>query len=383
MHIERLYADRFRNLEAIDFEPHLRFNILEGDNGQGKTNVLEALYLLAGLRSFRTNKLAECIAFDADKAEVAARIERGGVRTDLGIELGRPRHRVLIDGKTATRSADYLGRLTLVLFTPDDLAMPHGEPGARRRYLDRVIFNHRPGYLEELRRYEQCLGQRNAMLRQANGGALDRDLLEVFDGLLAEAGAVISLRRAVFAQQFDAQIKAEFEQVAAGGLSASMRYASRLSLEEDADLGARQQALLAELAVTHDRDRRRGFTGSGPHLDDLVLLINDRPARIHASQGQCRALVLAMKIAEIRSLEAQLGEAPVLLMDDVSSELDRRRNAALMAHLDALGGQVFLTTTDAGYIALTAPRSVFVMSAGRCTSRGLPAQEDSHAGLPD
>jgi len=382
MQIERFHADDFRNLSAVEIAPHPHFNIVQGDNGQGKTNVLEALYLLAGLRSFRTSRLAECIRFDTDKATIAARLLRAQVHSDLGIEIGRRRSRVFLDAKLSRRNADYLGRLVVVLFTPDDLRLPHGEPASRRRYLDRAIFNHQPGYLEELRHYERALSQRNALLRDADPGRIDLELLGVFDGLVADAGAVIADRRAQFVASFSPRVATHFSEVAAPGLSASLQINSRLGAKGPVGIESYSQLLRQALVDGRARDLRRRFTGSGPHLDDLVLMIQERPARIHASQGQCRALMLAMKIAEIRSLEERLGEAPVLLMDDVSSELDRQRNQALMAHLDALGGQVFLTTTDAAHIGLTASRVVFVMNSGRCVVQNS-SEEGEGAGISD
>ena len=382
MQIERLHADDFRNLVAVDIEPHPRFNLIEGDNGQGKTNVLETLYLLAGLRSFRTTRLAECVRFDAEKATVAARLVRGDVQSDLGIELGQRRSRVWLDGKLTRRNADYLGRLTVVMFTPDDLRLPHAEPAARRRYLDRAVFNHRPGYLEELRRYERALSQRNALLRDVDGRGIDMELLTVFDDLLADAGAVVLERRARFVAAFSPLVAEHFSQVAAPDLRAELRLKGRIEIDAEGGIDAWRHGLKEALVAGRRRDIGRRFTGSGPHLHDLLLMIQDRPARVHASQGQCRALILAMKLAEIHSLEARLGEAPLLLMDDVSSELDRHRNQALMAHLDALGGQVFLTTTDARHIALTAPRRVFRMTDGRC-SAVIPQEQDSDAGISD
>ena len=382
MQIERLHADDFRNLSAVEIEPHPRFNLIEGDNGQGKTNVLETLYLLAGLRSFRTTRLAECVRFEAEKATIAARLVRGGVQSDLGIELGLRRSRVWLDGKVTRRNADYLGRLTVVLFTPDDLRLPHAEPAARRRYLDRAVFNHHPGYLDELRRYERALSQRNALLRDHDGRGVDLALLTVFDDLVADTGAVISERRARFVAAFSPLVAQHFGEVAAPELRAGLQLSTRVEVDHGGGIDAWRLGLKEALAAGRRRDIARRFTGSGPHLDDLVLMIQDRPARIHASQGQCRALILAMKIAEIRSLEVRLGEAPVLLMDDVSSELDRHRNQALMAHLDALGGQVFLTTTDARHIALTAPRRVFRMTDGHC-ALVIPQEQDSDAGISD
>mgnify|MGYP002628852540 CR=1 FL=1 len=387
MHLERVWADGFRNLSGVELLPHVRFNIVEGDNGQGKTNLLEAIYLLAGLRSFRTTRLAECVRFDQDRAEVACRVVRRGVASDLGMELGGrrtgsgPRSKVWVDGKVASRATDYLGRLVVVLFTPDHLRLPFGEPDARRRYLDRALFNHQAGWLATLRRYDRTLSQRNALLRAVSAGDADRTMLAVYDELLATAGAEISFGRASFAAELSEGVAAEFSAFAAPGLVAALSYKARGAITAGMDEAARKDALLGGLADKLDLDLRRGYTSMGPHLDDLVLTIDGRPARVHASAGQCRALVLAMKIAEIRSLERHLGEPPVLLMDDVSSELDADRNQALMAHLDALGGQVFLTTTDAAFIRLTAPRQVVRIRGGELDSSPSPsASTDSPAG---
>jgi DNA replication and repair protein RecF len=380
--IERLYADGFRNLAAFELHPHPRFNVIEGGNGQGKTNVLEALYVAGGLRSFRTTRLAECISFDRDGATLAVRVERRGANSDLGVELVRKRTKAFVDGKSIGRGSDYLGRMTVVLFSTEDLRLPGGEPLARRRYLDRTIFNHHSGHLDSLRRYDKSLAQRNALLRGSQGRKVDLSLLEVLDEMVADSGAVLSHQRSEFVTNFGREVAVHFGELAQSGLTAGLRYRCKGELHVEMAIEQRRRALMEALFEGRERDLRRGFTGSGPHLDDLVLMIDDRPAKTHASQGQCRALILAMKIAEIRSLERQLAETPILLMDDVSSELDRNRNQALMSHLDALGGQVFLTTTDTRHVVLTAPRSVIHMLAGEAISQheidaGEPIQIDA------
>lgn len=378
MHIERLYADGFRNLQGVQLHPHARFNVLSGDNGQGKTNVLEAIWLLCGLRSFRTRKLAECVHFDRESAELGARVRRLDGVSDLGLRLGGRRNAVFIDGKQQSRGGDVLGRLVAVLFTPDDLRLPHGEPAMRRRYLDRAIWTHDRGYLATLRDYEQALGNRNALLRDHVGRSIDEGMLDVFDDMVSKTGAQVALARQRFVAEFSVQVADQLSAFGAAEMTCGLRYAARHAGEID-DLQARVDKLAEELAGRRATDRRRGHTTVGPHLDDLLLEINGRAARVHASQGQCRALVLAMKIAELRSLEKTWGEPPLLLMDDVSSELDRRRNAALMRHLDELGGQVFLTTTDAAHILVTAPTAIFDVAAGQVQAREKP---DSSASAP-
>lgn len=389
MRLDRLTALGWRNLQGplpeaqsaepaapLEWQLHPRFNLVVGDNGQGKTNLLEAIAVLAGLRSFRTARLQEAIAFGHPTAVLAAKVHSRGVTSQLGLEVSARGRRTLVDGKAAASAAQFLGRLTAVVFTPADLTLPHAEPEARRRWLDRVVFNHQPAHLDELRRYEQALTARNAVLRAHAAGKISADpaFIDVYDQLLARHGAEVLRRRREVLARFAPVVQQVFGQIAAPGLSCEIRY---LPKDPACEVEELQQALLQR----RPRDLQAGHTTRGPHRDDVGLEIAGRPAALHASQGQCRALVLAVKIAEIASLEAALGEAPLLLLDDVSSELDARRNAALMAHLDELGGQVVLTTTAAEHIRVAAPRQIFYVQAGRLTPGPLLA-EPSHAQAP-
>tara|TARA_B100001094_G_scaffold150925_2_gene146153 strand:+ start:1013 stop:2191 length:1179 start_codon:yes stop_codon:yes gene_type:complete len=383
VHLERVWATGFRNLDAVEFIPHPQFNLIEGDNGQGKTNLLEAIHLLAGLRSFRTSRISECLTFDTERAELAGRVVRRGVGVDLGLELSRKsggrklQSKAWVDGKVTSRAADYLGRLVAVVFTAEHLRLPFAQPDMRRRYVDRALFNHRPVWLSTLRRYEKTLAERNALLREISAGRGDRSMLPIYDDLLSKVGAAVSQGRTDFVQDLSDRVAEVFCQIASPDLKARLVYRVRGDLAQQMTEDQRVQALQEALSAKHDLDCRRGFTSVGPHRDDLILEINGRPARVHASQGQCRALVLAMKIAEIKSLESHLGEPPLLLLDDVSSELDATRNRALMTHLDDLGGQVFLTTTNAQYIQISAPRLVLQMQGGQLEKVQIDDQSSS------
>lgn len=361
MHIHVLSLGRFRNLTEVLFAPHPHFNIIHGENGQGKTNILEAIYLLATLRSFRTARIEEMIQFGQDAALVQAQVVRKGVERRLAVGLRRESQRrkeALVDGKPAG-AVDYFGGMNVVLFCPDDLHLPKGPPAQRRRFLDRAVWNTCAPYLKEAQTYERILKSRNALLRADPRPQGFGDMLEVYDEQLAQAGAKLIIRRQRYMQDLTPLFSETFARISRSGLQVSIRYRhggqsgqpSQIDAEADGDVAA---VLLAQLGRDRRRDIARGYTHRGPHADDLDMDLDGRPAAIHASQGQLRALVLALKIAEIRHLSATLGDTPVLLLDDVSSELDAARNAYLFDFLHEIPCQTFITTTSPSHIKLPA-----------------------------
>jgi len=355
--IRAITSEGFRNLGAISLVPNPRFNVLHGENGQGKTNLLEAIYVLATLRSFRTNRLEELVCFDraaapGTGAQLRARVEHRQIERLFGVEitLNPPKKQALCDGKAA-RTSDYFGGFNVVLFAPEDLRLPKGPPAGRRRFLDRAIWNTCPAYLEEVRTYERVLRHRNAVLRKGESEEA-AELLAVYDERLALAAVPILSRRRRYLDAVAPQVARAFAAISGDELAVGLRYvpSPRTALTTpDAELGS---VILAQLGRDRRRDFARGFTHSGPHADDWVLDLGGRPADLHASQGQTRALVLALKIAEIEHLCSLLGDAPVLLLDDVSSELDAPKNAALFTFLRAIKSQVFITTTSPSHIQI-------------------------------
>lgn len=422
-----LRASQFRNLEQVSFSPHPRFNVLHGDNGQGKTNILEAIYLLATLRSFRTTRTEELIGFSQPSAELRARVEHRQVIRQLGLQLlTRPtRKQALVDGKAA-RSSEYFGGVNVVLFAPEDLRLPKGPPVGRRRFLDRAIWNTYPAYLDEVRTYERVLRSRNALLRSGPGaggrgaaagvamaadaaaettdegvaGALDEamagtpynatvgtaamlsseELLDIYDQKLAEAGAILFQRRRHYIAELAPQVTATFTEVCRTNLAVELRYLAGVGSARQAAALAPATDLKGLLREQLLRDRRRdflrGYTHSGPHADDLALDLAGRAADVHASQGQLRALVLSLKIAEIQHLYRILQDPPVLLLDDVSSELDPQRNAYLFEFLRTMPCQVFITTTSPLHVKLIEDRQDFLIRGGRIEEDPGPATTD-------
>ena len=345
----------FRNLSEARIELGRRTTVLFGPNGQGKTNFLEACHLLCTLRPLRAQKLAELVRIGSEQsALVRGRFELSGGVREVEVEVGREGRSARVDGKTVRDPDELFGGLATVAFTPDDLAVVKGGPEGRRKLLDRAAQNRHPLHLADSRDYLRALRARNELLRQD----APPDLLASFDEPLARLGANVRRRREEVLEEIRPHAQQAFAEVARGEAPLELVY---LAAGRDSDglAGAGEalaHRLLDALRRRLPRDRERGYTSVGPHADDLGLSLGERAARLYASQGQSRAIVLAFKIGEIENLKSVQGRAPLLLLDDVSSELDPARNAFLMAYLAALDGQVVLTTTDPKLVAKSAVR---------------------------
>jgi len=355
----------FRNLveQGVTLARHT--TVLFGANGQGKTNFLEACYLLCSLRPLRARKLAELVRIGSERsALVAGKFDLpSGVR-EVEVEIGREGRTARVDGKPVRDPDELFGGLATVAFTPDDLAVVKGGPEGRRRLLDRAVQNRHPAHLADARDYQRALRSRNEILRQ---GA-DPALLASFDEPLARLGARLRTRREEILEEIQPGAQSAFAEIARGEppLLATYLAAGRDSDDLAGGGGASLETRLLEaLRRRLPRDRERGYTSVGPHADDLGLSLGERAARLYASQGQSRAVVLALKIGEIENLRRAQGRPPLLLLDDVSSELDPERNAWLMQYLAALEGQVVLTTTDLKLVAKSAVKeALFQRAAG-------------------
>ena len=335
----------FRNIREARLEPSPRATVLVGPNGQGKTNLLEGLFLLCTLKPLRAARLAELVRFGAERARVQGEFDGpGGVRR-VAVEIGPEGRTAFLDEKPLASSdrldAFFEGRAA-VCFSPDDLLLVKGGPDQRRRFLDRAAFNRWPAVLSEARDYLRALRERNAALRRAEPG-----VEESFRAPLVRAGARLVARRLALVAELSPRMTEAFAEIS-GPAADEARLTYRPAAGVPAS-GTEEEIAgrLAEvLALRLGRDRERGYTSAGPHMDDLTLALGGRGARPFSSQGQQRALILALKIAEIENLRDRLGRPPLLLLDDVSSELDPEKNAHLLRHLAALPGQAFLTTTD-------------------------------------
>ena len=369
MRLLRLQATGFRNLEALDLAPSPHATIAVGKNGQGKTNLLEAIYFLATLKPLRAHRLSELVRFGEPRAGISGRFLLAGAEREISVEVTPPTRAAFVDQKRAVSLEDYFGGVSVVAFTPDDLEVVKGSPEVRRAFLDRTVFNRFPHFLQESRAYARAVKGRNRLLKAKESG----DYLEAYDEALAQAGARVWVRRRETLAELGPQAERAFAHIGRTTAAPHFVYAEpKLGIEwgpsSEADLRA---ALLEALRERRTRDFERGFTSVGPHTDDLLITLGERPSRAFASQGQQRALILAWKVAEMENLRAVLGRLPLLLLDDVSSELDRERNAYLLETVAKSGAQVFITTTEAALVASAAAPDAqwYDVQAGTLTPR--------------
>jgi DNA replication and repair protein RecF len=337
--IESVSVRGFRNLEAVDLELGPRFNVVSGDNGQGKTNLLEALYVLATSRSFRTSRLGDLIRTGAETASVRATVREGEDSREQSVGLRAGLRAVRIDGKRPPTLAAYAVRTPAVVFHPGELSLTTGAGADRRRLLDRVALYLSPASLAHAEAYTRASRGRQKALEAR--GPSSRDL-EGWEELAARHGTALAEARSRAAEALLPAAQRAFERIGPAGLSLGASYVRSAPEDED--------AFRAALAASRVRDQARGSASVGPHRDDVALDLGGRPVRTMASQGQHRTVVLAMKLAEIDVLTGASGVRPMLLLDEVSSELDRARTAALFAALREEASQVaqvqvVLTTT--------------------------------------
>lgn len=358
MLIKSLQLRNFRNLHHVDASFAPGINIIHGLNAQGKTNLLEAIYLLVTGRSFRTTNDSEMIPWhlsDYDGTLIRAMISKAAGDERLAVFFNGREKRVLVDQKPVSRLAQLIGRLNAVLFTPSDLLLVRGAPALRRRFIDIAIGQTSAAYIDALQTYQQVLKNRNALLKQAAFRQANPDVqLDVYDQQLSNAGSVIMAARHAAVAEIGGYAAHHYNVIANAQEPLTLKYEPDVSGEAPQTQAALRVELQTALQQSRPDDLRRLSTSRGPHRDDFQFIIQAFPARHYASQGQQRTAVLAAKLAEMDYLRAHTGESPLLMLDDLMSELDDTRKAALLAHLDH-SLQIFITTTDPGSVTRFAP----------------------------
>lgn len=349
---------RFRNYESLVLELDPGFNVLSGRNAQGKTNLLEALYLLATTRLLRGQKDAEAIQDGSEGARVSVELLDANTELSLTLERG-VRKRASVNGMSVPRASDLIGRMPAVSVSSADLAVVRGEPSDRRLFLDIELSGLFQAYLRHLTLYKRALDQRNALLREARDRAVSETEFEVWETPLALHGAAIRQTRRSFLDDLGERAREAHIDLSAGE-SLSVGYLVK-------DEANSESALREFLMKTRALDVARGSTGIGPHRDDVLIEVGGRDARLFGSQGQQRTSVLALKLGAMAHAQSVLGSPPLLLLDDIFSDLDERRRSLLVDRVCALRGQAVLTCTEPALAGkgLLGQAKLFYVEAGK------------------
>ncbi|MCL2114114.1 MAG: DNA replication/repair protein RecF [Streptococcaceae bacterium] len=337
MKLTNIQLKNFRNYDDLQLTFHPNLNIFLGQNAQGKTNILEAIHFLALTRSHRTSHDKELIRWNKDEMRVAGLVEKSHTKVPLEVQLTTKGRIAKVNHLKENRIADYIGQLNLIMFAPENLELVKGAPSIRRRFMDIELGQIRPIYLYDSMRYNRALKERNAYLK-FDKSKIDKNFLAVLDEQLLEHGNKIMIERKQFIQKLENHAKKIHKQLTHNLEELKISYVQNV-----------KENFASELLARQDHDIFRHQTSIGPHRDDLQFFINEINVADFGSQGQQRTVALSIKLAEIDLIFEETGEYPILLLDDVMSELDNHRQLNLIA--TALNKtQTFITTTTLDHL---------------------------------
>jgi len=368
MRITKVQLTNFRNYVDDGFEPDAGMNILVGPNGQGKSAVLEAAYVLATSKSHRTARDSDLIRIGSDWARVRADVDRE-LRPEASIEITLARNEkkvVRINRVKHDRVGDIVGQLNVVIFSTADVDMVKSDPSHRRRFLNLEISQVSPQYVYALGRYKRVLEQRNSFLKEIRSLTRDGAALDIWDEQLVEYGSIMVEKRLVFLRRLSELAEPLYNQLAGGSENLGIEYEPKVALDSPRSLDDVRGSFRRDLEVAREADFARRTTTRGPHRDDVLLRVNGLDVRAYGSQGQQRSAALALKLAEIDLIEQMVGEPPVALLDDVTSELDEERRAQVF-DLTLGRCQTLVTTTSLAELPrdMVSQSVLFTVASGR------------------
>lgn len=334
MYISKIKLINFRNYEEQEITLHPNLNIFYGDNAQGKTNIIESIYLCSIGKSFRTSKEKELIKFDKDFTSVWIEYTKSDREGSIKIEIEQKKN-IFVNGIRIKKLSELLGKLNIVIFTPDDIQILKEGPQKRRRFLDMMIGQLRPNYVHCLNLYNQTLEQRNNYLKQIKLEHKPEEMLDIWDEKLAEYGEKIYFYREEFIHKIKQKINTIHKEITGDKEELEIEYESNCS---------NKQEYLTLLKERRKLDILKGFTTKGVHRDDFMIYINHELVNVYGSQGQNRTAILSLKIAELQVIYDEIGEYPILLLDDFMSELDEKRRNSFLHYIK--NTQVMITCTD-------------------------------------
>ena len=359
MYIKKLTLNNFRNYDSQEIEFGDNINIIFGNNAQGKTNIIEAIYLCAYGKSFRAKKDSDLINFNEKDAEVEVNFHKIDREAKISFKINNQKTFFVNDIKQ-NKISDIIGKVNIIIFTPDDINIIKGGPQNRRKFFDMMISSLRPNYLHLLNTYNKALEQRNNYLKQIKNENKSLDLLDIWDEQLAELDYKIYEYRNNYVQKIYEKIKDIHNLITkSGNLTEELKI-------KYISTGNSKESFFENLIKSRKVDINRGFTGVGIHRDDIVFYINKKPVSVFGSQGQQRTVVLSLKLAELKVVSEEIGDTPILLLDDFMSELDEKRRKVFLEKIR--DNQVILTCTD--FIEIDSKnQKIYYIENGKCIER--------------
>ncbi|WP_075983370.1 DNA replication/repair protein RecF [Bacillus massilinigeriensis] len=346
MYIEHLLLKNYRNYESLEAKFENKVNVILGENAQGKTNVMESIYVLAMAKSHRTSNDKELIRWDEDYAKIEGRIKKISSSIPMQLVISKKGKKAKCNHIEQRKLSQYVGNMNVVMFAPEDLHLVKGSPQVRRRFIDMEIGQVSPLYLHEISQYQKILQQRNHYLKllQTNKQN-DQTMLEILTEQFIQSAVKIVIKRFEFLQMLQKWAFPIHEGISRGLETLKIQYKPSVDVLESQDMSKMVKVFEEKFSKIKAREIDRGISLFGPHRDDIVFYVNDRDVQTYGSQGQQRTTALSLKLAEIELIYSEIGEYPILLLDDVLSELDDYRQSHL---LNTIQGKVqtFVTTTS-------------------------------------
>ncbi len=352
-------AEHFRNIEKTEFYPHPEMNIIYGENGQGKTNIIESIWLLTGFYSFRARKNAQLIEQGHEEAEINNSFFSGGREQTAVMKINKKKE-IVLNGIKEESPRVMMGKYFAVVFSPSTLGIVQNGPSERRKLLDIALSLIKPNYAIIMSRYLRVLEQRNALLKKLGERSFDYDYMAPWDSELASLGSKIVKYRLDYVEKLSELSTEIYNGISSGKENFSFYYDfSPENISEEKI----KEMLIADIEKSRDADIKRMYTNAGPHTHDLVLNLNGKDARVFGSQGQQRSCALSMKLGEASIIEKITGECPVVLLDDVMSELDEGRQSFILNYLN--NWQVFITCCDPSQLLRSEKGKAFEVVGGK------------------
>ncbi len=345
MKLKSIVLKNFRNYESAEIEPADTFNIIYGNNAQGKTNIIEAVFLCASGRSHRTSKDTELMKYGKEFFEVKVLYEKVSREEEIDITYNNEeRKKIRINEIPQKKIGSLMGHLNAIIFAPEDLLVIKQGPSERRRFIDITMSQLRPSYFYDLQQYSRILFQRNNLLKNIANKKENGDTLEVWDYHLAKTGSRIIKQRREFIERMNVLAGPRHERLTNCEEKLDLKYNCSFYIDGENGCDSIEQTFMSNITKNRERDIQRGATIYGPHRDDIDIVLNGESTKVYASQGQQRTVVLSMKFAEIDLMKEESGEYPVLLLDDVLSELDDSRKEYLLDNIEEI--QTLITSTE-------------------------------------